>query len=47
MSPDFKKQPLSVINKELIKVGEELKELSEHSECLKEFSESTDLIKWL
>jgi len=50
MSPDFKNQPLSVIGKELIKAGEDLKELSVvpgRFECLKEFSESADLIKWL
>lgn len=50
MSPGFKKQPLSVIGKELIKAGEAMKEMSGapgRFECLKEFSESAELIEWL
>ena len=50
MNPGFKKQPLSVIGKELIKAGEAMKEISGapgRFECLKEFSESADLIEWL
>jgi len=50
MTPGFKKQQLSVINTELVKVGEDLTNLSkfpEHFECLKVLSKSADLIEWL
>ena len=41
MNPGFKKQPLNVIGKELIKAGEAMKEISGapgRFECLKELS---------
>ena len=50
MKPGFKKQALSVISKELVKAGEDLKNLSTipgRCECLKSFSESADLVEWL
>ena len=50
MRPGFKKQMLSVINKELIKAGEDLKSISTipgRCDCLKTFSESTEVVKWL
>ena len=50
MRPNFKKQPLSVINKELLTVGEVLTEISafpQRCNCLEVFSKSTKLIHWL
>ena len=50
MNPVFKKQQLSAINRELIKAGEDLMELSlfpDRCECLKVLSESADLVEWL
>jgi len=50
MKPGFKKQALSVINKELLKASEELKTISTfpgRSNCLKTFSESAEVVKWL
>jgi len=50
MKPGFKKQSLSVISKELVKAGGDLKDLSSipgRCDCLKRFSESTDLVQWL
>ena len=50
MRPFFKKQQLSCVNEELIKAGEDLKELCRYPdrcECLEVLSESADLIEWL
>ena len=50
MRPDFKKQTLSVINRELLAAGEALTEISTpplRCRCLEVFSSSTELIDWL
>ena len=50
MKPGFKKQTLSVINRELLKAGEVLTEIStspQRRKCLEVFSRSAELISWL
>jgi len=50
MKPGFKKQALSVISKELVKAGGDLKSLSTipgRCDCLKRFAECADLVDWL
>ena len=50
MKPDFKKQTLSVINRELLTAGEVLTEIftfPQRYHCLEVFSRSTELIDWL